>query len=439
MKAVRETSLHVFCDSSQDTYGVCACLRQEFEDTTVECRLVAGKGRVAPLKTQSICRLELTGALLAARLAETLATELTMKIEKIIFRSDSTTVLHWIGQTSSNYKVFVGKRVSEIHTIMSELESTLGAGTVYWRYVPTECNPADNVTRGLRPAQLDVEGYRKPRPYHTVHDNPRSCIVHGSYYHPPTEYLLNQIRQEYWIIRGRQAVRSAKFKCNYCYRQTVKPLEQKMGNLPECRLEVGMHIVDDVDDLKECSVIILINGTNFIGTNDELRKCLKQLDEQRIQNVCARKEIDRKFHPQSAPHFGGAWERLVQCTEKTLKALLKDRVFPKEALRTVLVETEGILNSRPISHVSSDAGDIEALIPNHLLLLRANPSYEDAVVTDREVNSTKLWRQSQALAKFSWRGFTKECLTSLTERKKWKENGQNLKVGDAVLVSEPNQ
>ena len=70
-------------------------------------------------------------ALLAARLAETLATELTMKIEKITFWSDSTAVLHWIGQTSSYYKAFLGNRVSEIHTIMSELKSTLGVGTVY--------------------------------------------------------------------------------------------------------------------------------------------------------------------------------------------------------------------------------------------------------------------------------------------------------------------
>ena len=51
MKAVRETTLHVFFDSRQDVYGACAYLRREFEDTTVECRLVAGRGRVAPLKT----------------------------------------------------------------------------------------------------------------------------------------------------------------------------------------------------------------------------------------------------------------------------------------------------------------------------------------------------------------------------------------------------
>ena len=82
------------------------------------------------------------GALVAARLAETLAAELMTKIEKITFWSDSTTVLHWFHQTSSNYKAFVGNRVSETYTIMSNLETTLGAGTVSWRYVPTGDNPA---------------------------------------------------------------------------------------------------------------------------------------------------------------------------------------------------------------------------------------------------------------------------------------------------------
>ena len=108
-------------------------------------------------------------------------------------------------------------------------------------------------------------------------------------------------------------------------------------------------------------------------------------------------------------------------------------------LRTALVGAEGILNSRPITHVSSDAGDIEALTPNHFLLLRASPSYEDADVSDREINSKNLWRQSQALANFFWRCFIKKYLPSLTERKKWKEKKLNLKEGDVVLVAEPNQ
>ena len=70
--------------------------------------------------------------------------------------------------------------------------------------------------------------------------------------------------------------------------------------------------------------------------------------------------------------------------KKTLKTVLQNRIVAKEALRTALVEAEGILNSRPVTYVSSDADDIEALTPNHFLLLRANPSNEEADVGERE-------------------------------------------------------
>jgi len=49
-KVTRETTctLHMFCDASQNDYGACAYLRREFQEETVECRLVVGKGRVVP-------------------------------------------------------------------------------------------------------------------------------------------------------------------------------------------------------------------------------------------------------------------------------------------------------------------------------------------------------------------------------------------------------
>ena len=237
-----------------------------------------------------------------------------------------------------------------------------------------------------------------------------------------------------------------------------------MGSLPECRLEPGMVFrntgvdffgpmlvqvrhsevkvygclftcmstrachLELVDDLSTDHFIMALkrfiarcgrpqsihsdNGRNFVGVNNDLWKYIKQLDEGRIQNFCAPKEIKWKFQLPSALHFGGAWERVVQCTKKMLKAILADRVVSKEVLRTAIVEAEGILNSRPITHVSNDAGDIKALTPNHFLLLRMNLSCEDAEVSDREINLTKMWRQSQALAYFFWRCFTKQYLPS---------------------------
>ena len=57
----------------------------------------------------------------------------------------------------------------------------------------------------------------------------------------------------------------------------------------------------------------------------------------------------------------------------------------------------------------------------------------------REINSTKLLRQSQALVNFFWKRFAKEYIPSLIERKKWKEKRKNLKEADVALVAEPNQ
>ena len=54
--------------------------------------------------------------------------------------------------------------VSEIHTITSNLETTLEAGTLSSRYVPTGDNPKDDITRGLHPAELNVEHRYKDGP-----------------------------------------------------------------------------------------------------------------------------------------------------------------------------------------------------------------------------------------------------------------------------------
>ncbi|KAI2646049.1 Gag-Pro-Pol polyprotein [Labeo rohita] len=90
-------------------------------------------------KQQSIPRLELCAALIGAQLAKLLANELTLKLDKITYWTDSTIVLHWLHSESCRYKVFVGTRVAEIQELTNQAE---------WRYVNSEGNPADDLTRG---------------------------------------------------------------------------------------------------------------------------------------------------------------------------------------------------------------------------------------------------------------------------------------------------
>ena len=130
----------------------------------------------------------------------------------------------------------------------------------------------------------------------------------------------------------------------------------------------------------------------------------------------------------------------MQCRKKSLRLCLQNRTVARKVLKTALVEAEGMLNSQPITHVSSYAGDIEALTSNHFLLLPANPSSDDADDNERDQLNETMATVPSALVNFMfWKRFAKEYIPSLIERKKWKEKRKNLKEADVVLVAEPNQ
>ena len=140
-------------------------------------------------------------------------------------------------------------------------------------------------------------------------------------------------------------------------------------------------------------------------------------------------------------HIAARWcvEEVSALYQEYLKAVLQNRIVAREVLRSARVEAEGMLNSRPITQVSSDAGDIEALTSNHFLLLPANSSYDEADDNERDQLNETMATVPSARVNFFWKRFAMEHIPSLIERKKWKEKRKNLKEADVVFVAEPNQ
>ena len=56
-------------------------------------------------------------------------------------------------------------------------------------------------------------------------------------------------------------------------------------------------------------------------------------------------------NPPGASHMGGVWERQIACARSILAALLKTHghSFNDEGLRTLVAETEAIINSIPLT------------------------------------------------------------------------------------------
>ena len=633
-ETIKSRQLHVFCDASENAFGAVIYMRTTTHEGAHKCRFLIAKNRVAPLKKQSIVRLELQAAVLGARLADATVKELSTKPDAIYFWSDSKVVLQYLANESRRFHTFVANRVAEVK------ELTAG-GT--WRHVPGKLNPADDCSRGLPASELTPESrwlsgpaflclsqdnwpaQEEPQPladdaeevkpsvlttavgsichpepdpskysswlrYRRVvawvmrfahnasgrstrrsgplsseeleeaeiiilkqaqkatyreemgaltlgHELPtRSSLLplspyqdedglmrvggrlrnapvpedarhpvilprhgevtrlvimqeHAQNGHAGVEQTLNGTRQKYWVVNGRTAVKKLLRGCPTCRRLRALPRPPMMASLPAERFDVTrpfgttgidmfgpLHVkrfrrtekrygllatcmttraihLEVVNSLDADSCIMALrrlfarrgrpkvifsdNGTNFVGSCRELKAELRAMEKEIAEKLGAF-EIDWRFNPPAASHMGGVWERMVRSVKTTLKVVVGRQTLTDEVLTTVFAETEHMINSRPITHVSSEPTDPEALTPNHFLLGGASRHLAPGLVRERDMCSRRRWKQAQAVAEHVWRRWTKEYIPTLIHRSKWREEQRNLQEGDLVLMAEPN-
>ena len=108
-----------------------------------------------------------------------------------------------------------------------------------------------------------------------------------------------------------------------------------------------------------------------------------------------------------------------------------------ESLRTLLVEVECIINSRPLTFPSSDPDDWSPLTPNHILTMKAKVVVPPpGCFQGDDMYLHKRWRRVQYLANLFWSRWRREYIHNLQERSKWNNVKRGLRVGDTVLVSD---
>ena len=114
-----KVELQGFADASLKGYGCCVYVRFRRKDSLYHVSLVSTQSRVAPIRSQSIPKLELQAALLLTKLVDKVYKHLKiiLTIKSITLYTDSTITLPWIRTTKNKLQPFVERRVNKIREL----------------------------------------------------------------------------------------------------------------------------------------------------------------------------------------------------------------------------------------------------------------------------------------------------------------------------------
>jgi len=232
---------------------------------------------------------------------------------------------------------------------------------------------------------------------------------HEKLLHAGPQATLASLRQRYWPISGRSAVRKVTRGCIRCFRAAPSVGRVIMASLPAPRITpswqflhcgidyAGPFMIRDskrrnskcskgyvaifmclackavhielVFDLSteaflnafkrfisrrgKPSDVYTDNGTNFVGAIRDMRELrqafLKCVQQETILDFSAQEEISWHFNPPLASHFGGIWETGVKAMKFHLKRVAGTALLNCDEMETLLAQIEAVLNSRPLT------------------------------------------------------------------------------------------
>ena len=323
-------------------------------------------------------------------------------------------------------------------------------------------------------------------------------------HHSGIKETLTQLRSQYWIVSGRSLVRSVIHKCVICHRYDGQPLRAPPPPpLPPFRVnEVPPFSYTGVDyagplfvhaqgvsDDNSCKVwICLFTCCVTRAVHLELvldmsapafLRCLKRFAARRglpkkfisdnakafqvaartLKDIVNQPEFTRylvevgiewTFNLEKAPWWGGIFERLVKSVKRCLCKIIGQAKFSYDELNTALVEVEAVVNSRPLTYVSSDDLE-EPLTPSHLLVgcrllslpddlcYMVDKDDEEFTVTDDTLR--KRAKHLNNVVNHFWNRWVKEYLLELCNAHRYpntRRQSSPVREGDMVVVQDPD-
>lgn len=316
--------------------------------------------------------------------------------------------------------------------------------------------------------------------------------------HAGPRLVLSSLNNHYWITNGLNQVKKIIHKCITCFKLKAEAQQQLMGNLPADRVNVarpfskiGMDFagpiqvknsrvrnsvigngyivvfvcfvtkaihLELVSDMTTATFLASFkrfiarrnlptdvycdNAATFKGARNQLHELYKlknsHAHQSSVINYSSQLGINFHFIPSYSPVFGGLWEAGVKSTKFLLKRTVGKNLLTYEELNTVLNEIEAVLNSRPITQLSTDVNDYSYLTPGHFLTGSPLASLPERDVSSVPISRLRLWNICTNMRQCFWKTWSKQYLQLLQSRPKWRKNMPNVQPGSLVILREDN-
>ena len=316
--------------------------------------------------------------------------------------------------------------------------------------------------------------------------------AHQRTLHGGTQDTLSFIRNDFWIIGGRVPVSSVIWKCIKCARYRQKQAQQLMGQLPPQRVTpsrpflhsgvdyagplllktwkgraartykayialfvclstsaIHLELVTDyttdafIAAYKRftarrgiCATLRSDCGTNLKGADSQLRDLFSSASNELgvLATLLANDGTQWLFNPPAAPHFGGKWEAGVKSVKYHLKRVIGDHSLTFEEMTTLLTQIEAVLNSRPLSQLTEDPNDLDALTPGHFLMGGPPTVVPEPSLENIKESRLSRWQLLRQMLENFWTRWSKECLQRYQTIYKWNLPTTSLQKGSLALV-----
>ncbi|CAB3999850.1 Hypothetical predicted protein [Paramuricea clavata] len=385
--------IHGFSDASEKAYSAVVYLRTEYQDGTVEVNLISSKTRVAPLKRQSIPRLELLGANILARLVNTILKTLSAIIDdpEVFLWTDSYTTLCWI-RNYKMWKQYVQRRVTEIRELTNEK---------HWHFCPGELNVADLPSRGCSATAL--------------------------------------AENDTWL-HGPKFLKDPKDQWPKCPQPTNLETDVALSETVKTRPTVTYSLVNLTDDLLSHARIGLVMECNKYSSVTRLLR-VTAFVLRFIRKLKGQETSDNSIQTLSANDIKEAeilWAREVQAVSFPEKSMGKT-FLSFEEMRTMLVEIESTLNNRPLTYVYDDNEGVSLpLTPSCLIYGRriaTTPNDSQFEISSTNQSLTRRAKHQNRVLKNFTTQWKKDYLLSLRKSSKAQSRAAEIiSVGDIVVL-----